>query len=118
MKEVHGRSWAGFRVFSALAVAVVVCLLAACAQAGPSQSAKYVLTVQNNGNCTTVPSGAVSVEPGAATTIAATANPSHSWPVGNVWTVVSGIASITDPSQATTTVTLSAGDATIKAVCP
>ena len=117
MKEVHGRSRAGFRVISAVAVAVVVCLLAACAQAGPSQSAKYVLTVQNDGNCKTVPSGAVSVDPGAATTIKATANVGHSWSVASGWTVVSGTASIADPSQATTTVTLSAVDATIKAAC-
>ena len=69
MKEVHGRIRAGFWIIPAIAVAVVVCLLAACAQAGPSQSAKYVLTVQNDGHCTTVPSGAVSVDPGAAATI-------------------------------------------------
>ncbi|MGA2765425.1 MAG: hypothetical protein ABSG17_18915 [Spirochaetia bacterium] len=76
------------------------------------------MTIQNNSNCTTAPSGAVMVDPGAATAITAFANGGHSWTLASGWTVVSGTASIADPTQSATTVTLSAGDATILATCP
>ena len=118
MKDVHRKTRAGLLVISAASVAVVACLLAACTQAGPAPSGKYVLTIQNNVNCTTVPSGAVMVNPGAATATTAKANVGHTWSLANGWTVVSGTASIADPSQSATTVTLSAGDATILATCP
>lgn len=95
-------------------ITVLVGLLAACA---PPPSGKLVLTIQNSG-CTTVPSGSVSVDPGAVTTISATAYPPHSWPGTNGWTVVSGTASIANANLATTTVTLNTGDATILATCP
>ena len=114
-KDMHKRTGAGLRVISA---AFVACLLVACPQAGTSPSGKYVLTIQNNGYCTRAPSGAVTVDPGAVTTITATANPGHVWNLASGWTVVSGIASIANPGQSTTTVTLSAGDATIRASCP
>ena len=118
MKDVHRKTRAGLLVISAASVAVVACLLAACTQAGPAPSGKYVLTIQNNGNCTTKPSGAVMVDPGAATAITAFAKTGYVWTLTSGWTVVSGTASIADPSQSATTVTLSAGDATILASCP
>jgi hypothetical protein len=122
MKNVHRKTGTGRRVIS-MAVAVVsalavTCLLAACTQASSSPSGKYVLTIQNNGYCTTVPSGVVLVDPGAVTTITANANAGHIWNPAYGWTVVSGTASIANAGQAATTVTLNAGDATIRASCP
>lgn len=118
MKEVHRKTVAGLRIISVVLVAVGMCLLATCTQSSPGPTGKYVLTIQNNGNCTTAPSGLVSVDAGAPTTIQAIANVGHSWTLTSGWTVVSGTASIVNPSNATTTVTLSAEDATIMASCP
>jgi len=119
MKEVHRKTMAGLRVISVVLVAVGMCLLSTCTQSSPGPTGKYVLTIQNNGYCTTVPSGVVSVDAGAPTTIQAHANSGFIWnPTTSGWTVVSGTASIVNPNQSATTVTLSAGDATIMASCP
>jgi hypothetical protein len=72
----------------------------------------YVLTVTNDGNGTTAPSGVVTVPQGGAQTISAI--PSGGFVFAN-WTVVSGSAAIANPSLASTTVTLSSGNATIRA---
>jgi hypothetical protein len=72
----------------------------------------YSLTMTNDGNGTTTPSGTITVNHGAATSISAT--PSSGWSFAN-WTVTSGTASIASPSSATTTVTLTSGNATIRA---
>ncbi len=72
----------------------------------------YILTVSDDGNGTTVPTGPVSVAHGAATTIAATPATGFQF---TGWTVTSGTASITNPSSATTTVTLTSGNASIQA---
>jgi hypothetical protein len=87
-------------------------LLAACKQAAPPSTTGYILTVQSDGNCTTNPAGAVSVEPGAATSISAQANAGHIW---GAWTVTSGTASIANANDASTTVTLNTGSATVQA---
>lgn len=72
----------------------------------------YTLTMTNDGNGTTTPSGTITVEHGVATTIAAT--PASGYQFVN-WTITSGTASIAAPSSATTTVTLSSGNATLQA---
>jgi len=72
---------------------------------------QYTLTINAVGNGTTTPSGAVTVSYGAQTTI--TATPTTGTFVN--WTVISGTAAIAAPTSATTTVTLTSGDATIQA---
>jgi hypothetical protein len=72
----------------------------------------YSLTVSNDGHGTTTPSGTVTVNHGAATSISAT--PATGYQFLN-WTVTSGTASIASPSSASTTVTLTSGNATIRA---
>jgi hypothetical protein len=72
----------------------------------------YVLTITNDGNGTTAPSGAVTVPQGGAQTISATA--SSGFVFAN-WTVISGLPAIANPTMATTTVMLSSGNATIRA---
>jgi hypothetical protein len=115
MKEVYTKKRAGLGVISGAVVAIVVGILACC---NPPAPVKYVLTVQNNGNCTTIPSGTVLVDPGASTSIQARADAGHTWDATSGWTVVSGTAVIANDAQSGTTVTLSAGDATIEAHCP
>ncbi|MBN1601843.1 MAG: hypothetical protein JW915_09550 [Chitinispirillaceae bacterium] len=72
----------------------------------------YTLTMSNDGNGTTNPAGAVTVNHGTATTI--TATPSSGY-VFRSWSVASGIATITDTLAASTTVTLNSGNATLRA---
>jgi uncharacterized protein involved in tellurium resistance len=72
----------------------------------------YTLTVTNSGNGTTNPSGAVTVNHGAATPISAT--PATGYQFVN-WTVTSGTATIASPTSANTTVTLTSGNATVRA---
>ena len=72
-----------------------------------------LLTVENDGQGTTTPAGAVRVADGAATTI--TAVSSDEGPFIR-WAVVSGTgATIADTSAATTTITLAGDDAEIRA---
>ena len=70
------------------------------------------LTVSNNGNGSTVPSGLLAVGRGIPLTITATANNGYHF---SVWTVISGTAQIANPNSASTTVTLTAGNASIRA---
>ena len=84
---------------------------------GVDPSGHFVLTVKGV-NCTTTPSGSTAVLTGTVTPISAVANAGHSVPGLNVWTVVSGSASITNPNSASTSVTLNLEDATIQASCP
>ncbi|MBN1578831.1 MAG: hypothetical protein JW913_19885 [Chitinispirillaceae bacterium] len=72
----------------------------------------YTLTVTNDGNGTTNPSGTVTVTHGVAQSISATAASGYQF---SSWTVTSGTATIVDPSSASTTVTLTGGNATIRA---
>ena len=100
----------------AIGAAVLVFVLVACPQSGGGPT-KYVLTVQGV-NCGTTPSGAVSVDPGVATSISALADAGHIMPGSGIWSVVSGTASIANVNVSSTTVTLNYGDATIKATVP
>ncbi len=84
---------------------------------GGDPSGHFVLIVQGV-NCTTTPSGASAVVASSPTSISAIADAGHSMPGSNVWSIVSGSASIADVNSASTSVTLSAGDATIQASCP
>lgn len=70
------------------------------------------LTVSADGNGTTDPSGATTVTAGVAANIEATADPG--W-VFDGWSVLTGSATFGDSNSATTTVTLSGGDAAIEA---
>jgi hypothetical protein len=72
----------------------------------------YSLTMSNDGHGTTSPSGTVTVNSGAATTISATASSGYQF---LNWTVTSGAATIANSSSASTTVTLTSGNATIQA---
>jgi uncharacterized repeat protein (TIGR02543 family) len=72
----------------------------------------YALTVGGDGNGTTDPDGEVTVNQGAATDISATPATDYRF---SGWTVTSGTATIATPSSATTTVTLTSGDATVQA---
>ncbi len=70
------------------------------------------LTVSTDGNGTTTPSGNLSVIPGTATTISATAASGY---VFRSWSVISGTAVIADSTSDTTTVILNSGNASIRA---
>lgn len=78
----------------------------------PGGPTTYTLTVVDDGNGTTVPSGATVVESGPATTVTATAAGGYFF---DAWTVTAGTADIADPASASTTVQLNSGDATIQA---
>lgn len=116
MKSTNRKKVPVVRIALAVVSVAVVFLLAACPQSG-SGPTKYVLTVQGV-NCTTTPSGTVSVDPGVATAISASANVGYTWGTTSGWVVVSGAASIASPGSSGTTVTLNSGDATIRATCP
>ena len=74
---------------------------------------QYQLTVNASSGGTTSPSGTVMVNHGAATSISATANSGYSFVN---WTVVSGTGvSFVNENSASTTVTLTGGNATIRA---
>lgn len=72
----------------------------------------YSLTVSNDGHGSTTPSGSVTVNSGSATAITATAASGYHF---SNWTVISGTATITNASSASTTVTLTSGNAAIRA---
>ncbi|MFC1584315.1 hypothetical protein ACFL5V_02070 [Fibrobacterota bacterium] len=72
----------------------------------------YSLTVENDGNGSTNPSGSQTVDYGAATQIGAAPNPGYSF---SKWTVTSGTAAISDSLDDTTTVALASGDAAVQA---
>jgi hypothetical protein len=72
----------------------------------------YALSVQGDGNGSTTPSGTVSVEHGAATSISAAPAAGYSF---TNWTAVAGSATFANPNASSTTVTLEAGDATVQA---
>jgi hypothetical protein len=72
----------------------------------------YSLMVSNDGYGSTTPSGTVTVNHGAATSI--TATPASGYQFSN-WTVTTGTATIANPTSASTTVTLTSGSATIRA---
>jgi hypothetical protein len=74
-------------------------------------SATPTLTLTNDGNGTTSPSGNVAVISGASTTI--TATPAAGYRFGN-WSVTSGSATFANANAYSTTVTIT-GDATIRA---
>lgn len=73
----------------------------------------YQLTIVDDGNGSTNPAaGTYDVADGDAESISATADTGY---VFTNWTITSGSATIDDPSSAVTTVTLTAGDATVRA---
>ena len=72
----------------------------------------YSLTVANDGNGTTAPSGTVSVQQGVATAISATPNTGY---VFGSWSVTAGAATIANATSQTTQVTLTSGNATVTA---
>jgi VWFA-related protein len=69
------------------------------------------LTINNDGNGSTTPSGFVAYVPNTPLSISATPNTGYRF---NNWTVVSGSAAFSNPNSYTTTVT-SSGNATIRA---
>jgi hypothetical protein len=79
-----------------------------------TDTAQYILTITNNGHGNTTPSGVVTVNDGASTAISATPKPGYhffNWSkTGGTGTVVFG-----DLNSVDTTVTVTGGDATIKA---
>ncbi|NLD91323.1 MAG: hypothetical protein GX639_01510, partial [Fibrobacter sp.] len=74
---------------------------------------KYNLTIEAPVNGTTNPSGIVSVDSAAARSITATPSTGYKF---KYWRVVSGTAQIANTASATTTITLTSGNATITAV--
>jgi len=73
---------------------------------------EYQLTVQNDGNGSTTPSGTLTVDHGSSTSIAAIPDTGFDF-MG--WSVVSGVASIANTGFANTTVSLISGNAIVKA---
>ena len=75
---------------------------------------QYTLTVNNDGNGSTTPSGAITVNYGVNTTITATPNPGYQFVN---WTQTGGIGSATfgNTNAASTTVSVTGGKATIQA---
>jgi hypothetical protein len=100
------------RVVPFLFLGVVTLALCSCPSPGASQPGTYTLTVSSAAYGTTVPAGAQTVQPGAATAISATASPLHYFVN---WTVTMGLASIANANTGSTTVTLNSGDATVQA---
>ncbi len=84
-----------------------------CDEVQVTVSATYLLTVLNDGHCTTVPAGASVQTTGIPVSISAT--PASGWHF-NAWIVVSGPALFADWQDASTTVTATA-DAVIRATC-
>jgi hypothetical protein len=81
----------------------------------PVLASAYILTVENDGSGTTIPSGSNPVLRDAQTQIAATPNHCVAF---TGWTVTSGnpsCISFGNPASASTTVSLSCGDVTIRA---
>ena len=72
----------------------------------------YNLTISDDGNGTTDPSGLQVVSHAASTPISATADANYDF---DSWSVITGTASIDDPGAADTTVTLTNGAAAIQA---
>lgn len=72
----------------------------------------YTLTVASAGNGSTTPSGETEADSGVATLIAATADEDYLF---DHWAVTSGTAAITDSTEASTTITLEDGAATVTA---
>jgi len=75
---------------------------------------QYTLTVNNDGNGTTTPSGDIIVNYGAATSITAAISDPMRYFFNN-WTVPIGTAQIGNLNSATTTATLTDGNATVQA---
>lgn len=72
----------------------------------------YSLTISNNGNGSTIPSGTLTVEDNTVVSISAT--PVSGYAFSN-WSVTSGTATITSPTSVNTTVTVAGSNATIRA---
>jgi hypothetical protein len=80
------------------------------------ESTVYVLTIQNDGDCSTFPSGQIEVTHGKPVDI--TAIPDSIYGYNNQftgWTVITGTVSFGNSNASSTTVTLSNGDAAIQA---
>lgn len=73
---------------------------------------EYTLTVTDDGDGTTSPSGNMTVVHGETTSITATPGTGSMF---DQWSVTSGAADIDDPLSASTTVILESGDATVQA---
>jgi hypothetical protein len=114
MQNRYRRKGLRATVVRLFATAALLCLLAACNNAGSQGATKYTLTIEGV-NCGTSPSGSVSVDTGTATAISASALAPWTWPAAGGWTVVSGTASIVNPNSLSTSVILTAGNATIRA---
>lgn len=71
----------------------------------------YNLTINSSAGGSTTPSGTITLNPGSSKSITATPSSSYFF---NKWTVVSGTPTITNTSNASTTVSIN-GNATIKA---
>ena len=72
----------------------------------------YQLTVSDDGYGTTDPSGAVTVEYGSSTAVSATAENGYQF---LRWNIVSGSAELEDANLSSTTITLTSGDAEVRA---
>lgn len=72
----------------------------------------YTLNIESDSNGSTSPSGVVSVSHGVEESINATASTGYTF---DSWSVETGSATIADSNDPTTTVTLTGGDATVRA---
>lgn len=75
---------------------------------------EYTLTVTNDGNCTTSPDGAVTVQYGVPRSIAASAADPMRY-FFKEWSIEDGSVQIGNTGNTSTTATLTAGDAAVKA---
>ena len=98
-------------MLSVISIVMCVCFLIISCDTSEKED-EYTLTVTSTAGGTTTPSGSVLVGHGEPTSI--TANPLVGYHFVN-WTVTSGTANIANANSTPTTVTLSSGDATVRA---
>ncbi len=97
------------------AIVFLSVVLVSCSSPSGSSHTTYTLTIVAGAGGSTVPSGALTVQPGVATSIQATAAAGHIW---GYWTVTSGTPAVSNLSSSSITVTLYSGDATVQANFP
>ena len=112
------RSRLFFPIFLTIFIAIVSILYMVSCTAGVDigGATVYKLTIQNDGDCSTFPSGQIEVTHGKPVDI--TAIPDSIYGYNNQftgWTVITGTVSFGNSNASSTTVTLSNGDAAIQA---
>jgi hypothetical protein len=106
------KSIACIAAISALSMLALAFFASCSAGVDVSGINNYTLTILDDGNGTTDPAGAVTVTHGVPESIVATPTDGYGF---ETWIVKSGIAVFADAGSASTTVTLSNGNATIEA---